>query len=64
MAARRHGEIRLPRLPRRAERRLRADAPVHTGVAAFSYADGYPPNAGAGAQLLVDGVRMRTFGRV
>ena len=41
-----------------------AAAPMHIGIVACGYADGYPRHAGSGTPLLVDGVRCKTVGRV
>ncbi len=41
-----------------------ADRPMHIGVVACGYADGYPRHAASGAPVAVDGVRTRTVGRV
>lgn len=44
--------------------RFRAEAPMHIGVAACGYADGYPRHCGSGTPVLVSGVRTRLVGRV
>lgn len=41
-----------------------ADRPMHIGVVACGYADGYPRHAPTGTPILVDGMRTRTLGRV
>ncbi len=41
-----------------------APAPMHIGVVACGYADGYPRVAPTGTPMLVDGVRTRLIGRV
>ena len=41
-----------------------ADRPLHIGVVACGYADGYPRHCGTGTPVLVDGVRTRLLGRV
>ncbi|GLS16755.1 alanine racemase [Hydrogenophaga electricum] len=41
-----------------------ADGPLHIGVVACGYADGYPRHAGTGTPVLVNGVRTRLVGRV
>ncbi|RZL63893.1 MAG: alanine racemase [Variovorax sp.] len=41
-----------------------AEGPLHIGVAAVGYADGYPRHATTGTPVLVDGVRTRMVGRV
>lgn len=44
--------------------RFVADAPMHIGVVACGYADGYPRICDTGTPVLIDGVRSRTVGRV
>ena len=41
-----------------------ADGPLHIGIVACGYADGYPRHCGTGTPVLVNGVRTRTLGRV
>jgi len=41
-----------------------AKRPMHIGIAACGYADGYPRHAASGTPVLVDGVRTTTVGRV
>ncbi|MEI8169478.1 MAG: alanine racemase [Rhodoferax sp.] len=41
-----------------------ADRPLHLGVVACGYADGYPRSCPTGTPVLVNGVRTRTVGRV
>jgi alanine racemase len=41
-----------------------ADGPLHIGIAAVGYADGYPRHCGTGTPVLVNGIRTRTVGRV
>ena len=41
-----------------------ADRPMHVGVVACGYADGYPRHAPTGAPVVVGGVRTRLLGRV
>ena len=41
-----------------------AEAPLHIGIAAVGYADGYPRHCATGTPVLVDGVRTRMVGRV
>jgi len=40
------------------------DTPLHIGVVACGYADGYPRHCATGTPVLIDGVRTRTLGRV
>jgi alanine racemase len=44
--------------------RFTADAPLHIGIAAVGYADGYPRHCDTGTPVLVNGVRTRMVGRV
>jgi alanine racemase len=41
-----------------------ANEPMHIGIVACGYADGYPRHAGTDTPVLVDGVRTGTVGRV
>ena len=41
-----------------------ADGPLHIGIVACGYADGYPRHCATGTPVLVNGVRTRTVGRV
>ena len=41
-----------------------ADAPLHIGIVACGYADGYPRHCSTGTPVLVGGVRCRMVGRV
>ncbi len=41
-----------------------AAAPMHIGIVACGYADGYPRLCGSGTPVLVDGVRCKSVGRV
>ena len=41
-----------------------ATEPMHIGIVACGYADGYPRHCATGTPVLVDGVRSRTLGRV
>ena len=41
-----------------------ADGPMHIGIVACGYADGYPRICPTGTPVLIDGVRSRTLGRV
>ncbi len=41
-----------------------AESPLHIGVAAVGYADGYPRHCSTGTPVLVNGVRTRMVGRV
>ena len=43
---------------------FRAEKPMRIGVIAGGYADGYPRHAPSGTPVLVDGVRVKTAGRV
>jgi alanine racemase len=44
--------------------RFTAEAPLHIGIVACGYADGYPRHCTTGTPVLVNGVRTRTVGRV
>ena len=41
-----------------------AEVPLHIGIAACGYADGYPRHCVTGTPVLVNGTRSRTLGRV
>jgi alanine racemase len=43
---------------------FRAETPMRVGIVACGYADGYPRHAPSGTPVLVNGVRVKTAGRV